>query len=80
MGVYKNRSGSVGRPFTKGNPGGGRPKRAQNNRRNRWASRVSALGAEFCGCGELSSAVDARPSQDLSGSQVIDGRVIIALR
>jgi hypothetical protein len=26
MGVYRNRSGSVGRPFTKGNPGGGRPK------------------------------------------------------
>jgi hypothetical protein len=30
MGVYRNRSGSVGRPFTKGNPGGGRPKGAQN--------------------------------------------------
>jgi hypothetical protein len=25
-----HRSGSVGRPFTKGNPGGGRPKGAQN--------------------------------------------------
>jgi hypothetical protein len=30
MGVYRIRSGSVGRPFTKGNPGGGRPKGAQN--------------------------------------------------
>jgi hypothetical protein len=30
MGVHRNRSGSVGRPFTKGNPGGGRPKGAQN--------------------------------------------------
>jgi hypothetical protein len=30
MGVYRIRSGSVGRPFTQGNPGGGRPKGAQN--------------------------------------------------
>ncbi len=30
MGVYRVRSGSVGQPFTKGNPGGGRPKGAQN--------------------------------------------------
>jgi hypothetical protein len=30
MGVYRIRSGSVGRPFTTGNPGGGRPKGAQN--------------------------------------------------
>jgi hypothetical protein len=30
MGVYRVRSSSVGRPFTKGNPGGGRPKGAQN--------------------------------------------------
>lgn len=30
MGVYRNRSGSVGRPFTNGKPGGGRPKGAQN--------------------------------------------------
>ena len=30
MGVHRIRSGSVGRPFTKGNPGGGRPKGAQN--------------------------------------------------
>ena len=30
MKVYRIRSGSVGRPFTKGNPGGGRPKGAQN--------------------------------------------------
>ena len=30
MGLYRIRSGSVGRPFTKGNPGGGRPKGAQN--------------------------------------------------
>jgi hypothetical protein len=30
MGVHRIRSGSVGRPFTNGNPGGGRPKGAQN--------------------------------------------------
>jgi hypothetical protein len=30
MGVHRIQSGSVGRPFTKGNPGGGRPKGAQN--------------------------------------------------
>ena len=30
MGVFRIRSGSVGRPFTKGNPGGGRPKGAQS--------------------------------------------------
>jgi hypothetical protein len=30
MGVHRIWSGSVGRPFTKGNPGGGRPKGAQN--------------------------------------------------
>jgi hypothetical protein len=30
MGVSRIRSGSVGRPFTKGNPGGGRPKGAPN--------------------------------------------------
>ena len=30
MGVYRIRSGSVGRPFSTGNPGGGRPKGAPN--------------------------------------------------
>jgi hypothetical protein len=31
MGVHRIRSGLVGRPFTNGNPGGGRPKGARNN-------------------------------------------------
>jgi len=30
MGVYKFRAGSVGRPFRRGNPGGGRPKGVPN--------------------------------------------------
>jgi hypothetical protein len=30
MGVYRVRAGSVGRPFKKGNPGGGRPKGVPN--------------------------------------------------
>jgi hypothetical protein len=30
MGVHRIRSASVGRPFTTGNPGGGRPKGARN--------------------------------------------------
>lgn len=48
MKVYRNRSGSVGRPFTKGNPGGGRPKRAQN--KPPWRSR-SSPGTFLCRTG-----------------------------